>query len=51
MENQLIDILLTSDKLTVPIVLYILFRQIKLIKTLNNLELEITLIKNKVCKK
>ena len=51
MESQLLNLLLTSDNITVPIILYILFRQIKLIKTLNNLELEITLIKNKVCKK
>ena len=50
MEN-LIDILINSDNIVIPFVVYLLFRQEKLMKRLNNLELEISQIKAKVCKK
>lgn len=50
MEN-LIGLLINSDNIVIPFVIYLLVRQEKLLKRLNKFELEISQIKAKVCKK
>jgi len=51
MENQLIDILINSDSIAIVICGYMLIRLEQLTKKLNKLDLELSLVKAKVCKK
>ena len=47
MENQLIDILMTSDNIIYPILAFIIYRQEKLSKCVKDLHIELIKLKSK----
>ena len=47
MQNELISLLLTSDNIIYPVLAFIIYRQEKLTKCVNNLHIELIKLKSK----